>query len=624
MDSAPLLAVALTALVVLPAAGAVAAAPDDARLTVTGVSVSPASPTVGESATFSVALRNSVGSSSPVELDAVSIRTAEGERVARETDLGTLSGGDTLTVPVTAAFESAGRKALTVVAVGTDDDGETVRVTRPVSIAVVTPEAAPDDARVTVTGVSATPETPVPGDPVTLSVDLRSSAGGPSPVALDHVAVRTTAGETLANATDPGTLSSGETLTVGLTTAFAEAGRKELTVVAVGTAADGTPARVQRPLSLVVEQAPPLLEAGVRSPVVGAPSTVAVAVSNPTTAPVRNLVVTADGEGLTESRRTLADLAAGERAVLNVSTLPTAPGETRLNVTLTYTTAADVRAETSIDRTVTVAPADRDLGVRVGTVEETEQQDPAGQLQGILGGGVTQQEEDVERPGRVAVTVTNFGNAPARQVVLSPSIGDRQLPRQVVATTIPPGDEASVTVDLSGVRRAGAVEFAVRARMAGGNATGATAYDYRPAVGAIRLTGIDLSFTEDGTLQVSGNAGNTGGAPVDGVVVSVGSNEHVDPAYPARTYFVGTVEGSEFAPFEVTADVDVENVSTVPVTVEYRVGGEPVNRTLSVPYEAGLRPDRGGGGGGIGLPLIAVGLLGLAALAWVGVRRFRG
>jgi hypothetical protein len=124
---------------------------------------------------------------------------------------------------------------------------------------------------------------------------------------------------------------------------------------------------------------------------------------------------------------------------------------------------------------------------------------------------------------------------------------------------------------------------------------------------------------------VSGNAGNTGGAPVDGVVVSVGSNEHVDPAYPARTYFVGTVDASEFAPFEVTADVDVENVSTVPVTVEYRVGGEPVNRTLAVPYEAGLRPDRGGGGGGgIGLPVLAVAVVALAAVALVGVRRFRG
>jgi hypothetical protein len=624
MESAPLLAVALAVLVVLPAAGAVAAAPDDARLTVTGVSVSPASPTVDEPTTFSVALRNSVGSSSAVELDAVVLRTESGDRLARETDLGTLSGGDTLTVPVTATFDSAGRKALTVVAVGTDDDGETVRVTRPVSIAVVTPENAPDDARLTVTGVSATPETPVPGDPVTLSVDLRSSAGGPSPVALDHVAVRTAGGETLANATDPGTLSGGETLAVPLTTAFDAAGRKDLTVVAAGTAADGTPSRVERPLSLVVEQAPPLLEATVRSPVANAPSTVAVAVSNPTTAPVRNLVVTVDGDGVAESRRTLADLAAGERAVLNVSTVPTEPGETRLNVSLAYTTAADVRARTSIERTVTVAPADRDLGVRVGTVEETEQQAPAGQLQGILGGGVTQQEDDTERPGQVAVTVTNFGNAPARQVVLSPSIGDRQLPRQVVAATIPRGGEASVTVDLSGVRRSGAVEFSVRGRMAGGNATGATAYDYRPAVGAVRLTGIDLSFRQDGTLQVSGNAGNTGGAPVDGVVVSVGSNEHVDPAYPARTYFVGTVDASEFAPFEVTADVDVENVSTVPVTVEYRVGGEPVNRTLSVPYEAGLRPDRGGGGGGIGLPVLAVAVVALAAIALVGIRRFRG
>jgi hypothetical protein len=116
-------------------------------------------------------------------------------------------------------------------------------------------------------------------------------------------------------------------------------------------------------------------------------------------------------------------------------------------------------------------------------------------------------------------------------------------------------------------------------------------YDYAPASGEVRLTDVNLEFTDDGRLLVTGNTGNVGDAEVTAVVVAVGENEHVSPAYPQRDYFVGSVESSEFAPFELTADVDARNASEIPVRVTYRTGGEERSETLTLPYDPELAPE---------------------------------
>jgi CARDB. len=246
-----------------------------------------------------------------------------------------------------------------------------------------------------------------------------------------------------------------------------------------------------------------------------------------------------------------------------------------------------------------------------------------GAVGGVLGGGrSTEQSDDDQRPSRFDVTVTNFGNVPADDVVVTPRVGDRTLPRQAVPS-LAPGESATVTVDLSTVRRPGTVEFAVDYRAAGETSEGVVGYDYRPPTGQITLTGVDLAF-ENGRLQITGNAGNTGDAPVQGVVVAVGDGPAVTPAYPQRTYFVGTVDGSEFAPFELTAGVDRENVSAIPVRVQYTTDGVTVNRTVDVPYDDSLEPGDDGGpplllyaGGVVALVLVAVGV-------FVFARRSRG
>ncbi|WP_380677783.1 hypothetical protein [Salinigranum sp. GCM10025319] len=94
-----------------------------------------------------------------------------------------------------------------------------------------------------------------------------------------------------------------------------------------------------------------------------------------------------------------------------------------------------------------------------------------------------------------------------------------------------------------------------------------------------------MNLTADGdVLRISGNAGNVGRGSVTGLVLAVGTTDGSEPAYPQRDYFVGTVEGSEFAPFELTARVD-ENASSVPVVVTYAVDGDTREETVSLPLE---------------------------------------
>ena len=65
----------------------------------------------------------------------------------------------------------------------------------------------------------------------------------------------------------------------------------------------------------------------------------------------------------------------------------------------------------------------------------------------------------------------------------------------------------------------------------------------------------------------------------------------------------GTVDGSEFAPFELTARV-TDNASSVPVEVTYRVDGRQYTERTELPLE----PEPDDGGGGIaGLAPLAVG-----------------
>ncbi|WP_277554847.1 CARDB domain-containing protein [Halobaculum limi] len=486
------------------------------------------------------------------------------------------------------------------------------------------------DARVAVTDATVTPATPTAGAPITVEATVRLSGGSASAADLDRVRVVDADGTVLGEATGLGTLSQGETLTVPVTLTIADPGAYDLRVVATVSDSDDETASASRPLSLVVEQGAPLVEVVAPSAVAGADSRVEVTVSNPTNAALRDLTVSAadpaDGE---RTRRTIATLDAGASQTVNLSVRPSEVGEATLAVRVDYTTAAGTRASVTAEQSVSVEELAADVGVRVA--RSTGDGGVAGAgggaagLAGILGGGgggalqpsTGEGGEDSSDGARVDVTVTNFGNAAIERVVLVPRDANgtvvEAIGRVAVADSLSPGEAATVTVDLANVEAAGDVRFVAEYDLADERREAATVYDVRPARGAVDLTGLNVTVRDDGTVAIAGNLGNVGGGEVSGVVVRVATDEFVAPAYPQRSYFVGTVGASEFAPFRVTAAVDTANATTVPVEVTYTTGDDRLTTVVEVP----LPPEQSargrplgafGGFGTLGAVLLALGL----------------
>lgn len=121
----------------------------DARITVDDVTVAPDTPTADAPVTVSVTVANSGGSADPVTVDSIAV-VNDGDVLVEATDSGALSPGDDVEVPLTTRFDTPGEHTLTVRIEATDDDDNTVTVTRPVTVVVeqgapaveITPEPA--------------------------------------------------------------------------------------------------------------------------------------------------------------------------------------------------------------------------------------------------------------------------------------------------------------------------------------------------------------------------------------------------------------------------------------------------------------------------------------------------
>jgi hypothetical protein len=502
------------------------------------------------------------------------------------------------------------------------------------------------DNRVTITDATVSPGTPTAGAPTTVSATVRLSGGSSSAASLERVEI-VDGDETLGEATDLGSLSPGETLSVPVTVSFDEPGAYNLSVVATVSDSDDERTTVRRPLTVAVESGAPQIETTVDGLVAGVNSPATVTVSNPTTAALRDITVSfvdADGERV---RRTVPTLAAGASETLNFSIRASEPGERSITVETAYTTAAGTHTTDTRERTVTVAELEDDVGVRVERTSPDQQANADGGgggglsgIAGVLGGGGGTLQSSTDDGGNgqatgVTVTVTNFGNAPIEDAVLVPRLPNGsavpELGRAAVADTIAPGESASVTLDLSAVD-ASSVRFAVGYDLGGEPREVTRPYDPARATGAVSLTGLNVSVDGD-RLRLAGNLGNVGDGEVSGVVVAVGESEYAAPAYPQRNYFLGTVGSSEFAPFELTAQVDTTNATSVPIAVSYTTAGERRTETVDVPLPPAGNERRGllGGFGGIvglggfgGTALgAAVGLLVTVPLVVFATRRYR-
>ena len=344
------------------------------------------------------------------------------------------------------------------------------------------------------------------------------------------------------------------------------------------------------------------LSVRVADPAVGRETPVVVDVANQDRGAIEDLALTVNGSNvrLENRQRLVSDLGAdANRSFTYAATFPE-EGRSTVEARLRYTAPDGERRTTRQTETV-------ELERTAGTVNRPQ-----------VGLSVPDAIPGATRP--VNVTVANGLEAEVRQLSVrasSPtaefSVSERVRSRLAAGqsatfqfpTTVESVGRHPVNVTLSytrdGVRRQ-------------------VTRTYQPSFGApanpgeITLTGVD-AVSQGGSLELSATASNVGSTEVESVVISTNGSD-----VGRADYFVGSVDGSDFASFTLSTSVS-GNLSTVPVQVSYVVDGAERSYTTDVPVQqAAPEPQPSGGG----LPVVPiVGGVVVIGLLVVGYRYLR-
>jgi hypothetical protein len=168
---------ALTLLLCLLLVGSTVAVAAPAYVSVTSATVSEDEPETGDTVVVTPTIRHSGSGSGSFEVTEVTLVDETGERHADIDGLGVLGAGDTIDVPLSASFDTAGDKRLTIHVRGKqyDADGKLVRavhVTHPAYVSV----SAPSTSTETPPQVQIEPERAVAGAETSVAVTV--SNGG--------------------------------------------------------------------------------------------------------------------------------------------------------------------------------------------------------------------------------------------------------------------------------------------------------------------------------------------------------------------------------------------------------------------------------------------------------------
>jgi len=244
--------------------------------------------------------------------------------------------------------------------------------------------------------------------------------------------------------------------------------------------------------------------------------------------------------------------------------------------------------------------------------------------------------------GTTRVSLTNFGNAELSDVEVAAAAGGEEFDRNFLFD-VAPGASQTTTFDTENVS-ADRVTFTATYTAAGDQHTTqetVTLQNVKQVDGEIRLTSVETTRTGS-SVTIEGDAANVGSTDTESVLVSIPNESGVRPVAPSGEYFIGAIEASEFATFELTGKVDA-GTSAVPVDITYIVDGERVTTTQDVNLGSGggagagtagdgqtggdaQNPASGTGGpdgqaGSGGLPLLPIGVV-LVVLTVAGVAVF--
>jgi hypothetical protein len=472
---------------------------------------------------------------------------------------------------------------------------------------------AEPESYVTIGNVTVSPQAPEPGERIRVTAEVRNSESSTGGAEIREVSLR--GPSTSSYADDLGRLGPGDSIAVPFATTFEDSGEKRLTVVLRGFAADGGLIVIEKPVYVDVGEdggASMSLSVATDADVAaGRPTPVNVTVANGHADAITGVRLDLDGDGSVENPdRVRGSIASGSEHTFRYDVTFDGTGTRTLTGAVSYATA-DGAMRTATD------------AVDVEVVEPVVRTD-------LTASG------SANRTGGTEVRLRNVGNVELADVELTARADGDAVARRLL-DDVAPGSSASATFDV-GSSANGTVRYVATYTAAGADRT--TSLRDRVAIaGEIRLTRVEVSRTGGG-LTVQGETANVGSTDAESVLLRVASAEGVGPAPPSGEYFVGGIEASEFATFELTAEAPA-NASSVPVELSYIVDGERVTTTQRVELpstDAAAAPGRGqssgpnggsddpadGSGGGLPLPIVGVvGAVVLLALAGVAVYRWR-
>ncbi|CDK40332.1 uncharacterized protein BN903_18 [Halorubrum sp. AJ67] len=191
-----------------------------------------------------------------------------------------------------------------------------------------------------------------------------------------------------------------------------------------------------------------------------------------------------------------------------------------------------------------------------------------------INGGLSTTTNDSDE---TTVTFTNYGNVKLSDVEIAAATDDEVRDRRN-ALDVGPAEADSVTFETDNYET-DTVTFTVAYTARGERyETTRTVTLNRQVTGEIRLTGLEVTETGAAT-SIEGEAANIGGTDVESVLVSIPDTDGISPVGGSGEYFVGSVDASEFATFELTANVESD---TVPIEIAYIVDNNRVTTTQTI------------------------------------------
>ena len=426
--------------------------------------------------------------------------------------------------------------------------------------AIVT-SAVAESENVTVSSVTTSPDTPAPGETFQVTTTIQNLEGGNGSVEITDVYIRDSTGlPEYERVEDVGSIGDGQSMDVRLQLSLDQS--KNLRVHVRGRTDAGELVKVSYPLYVDVEEVDDVqLSITDGEAIVGKETPTTVTVVNGGSQAISNveLRLGSDSATVTDARRVSAAIGTTDERKYGYSVTFDEPGTHTLEAELSYTTGDGYERTIRESAMVDVDPLEDDTALSART--ETR-------------GG-----ENV-----LVTTLTNFGNLPLQDVQIGVKAEGNVIDRNA-SPDIEPYTSSVVELDVSGVSsEAGEVVASYQIGETEQTVTRPVAFESEPEADIV-LTGVEVRRSGN-ALTLRGDASNVGESAANGVLVSVVPDTGVTPISPSKKYFVGGVDASEFGTFELTAQT-TENVSSVPVSIEYIDDGERVSRIVDLDIDNG-------------------------------------